>query len=89
MDVWALGISIYTVVFGRVPFFEETEHELIAAITKTEPDFSLPVAIRHKSDESDKISDELKFCLQGLLTKDPEHRPSIKEAIERFAWFQF
>jgi hypothetical protein len=26
--------------------------------------------------------------LQGLLNKDPAHRPTITEAIERYTWLQ-
>ena len=86
LDVWALGISIYAVVFGRVPFFANSDQELVAAITSSEPDFSLPVAFSYETDKSNKVSDQLKDLLKALLTKDPDQRPSIKKAIETYVW---
>lgn len=52
LDVWALGVSIYTVVFGRVPFFASSDSklDLINAITEGEPDYTLKIAYSHPTD---------------------------------------
>ena len=75
-------MSIYAVVFGRLPFKNNDE------IKTKEPDYELPVASVCEGDKSDRISDELRQCLQGLLSKEPEARPTISEAIDRFTWLQ-
>lgn len=80
MDVWALGVSIYAVIFGRIPFADRNE------IKDKEPDFDLSVPSTHDSDKGDKISPECKACMAALLTKDPANRPSVTQAIEKFTW---
>jgi len=75
LDVWAMGISIYSVVFGKLPF--ENNEEIKTKI----PDFNIPVASTYQGDKSNQISEECKICLQGILNKEPELRPTISEAI--------
>ena len=82
LDVWAMGVSIYSVVFGKLPFENNEE------IKTKEPNYDIPVASTYAGDKSNRISEECKLCLKGLMNKDPELRPTISEAIERFTWLQ-
>lgn len=71
-DVWSIGVIAYQLCTLRLPFKRESPAATIAAIL-TAPHDPIP----HKL-----YSDELKAIINKLLTKDPEHRPSIKELIK-------
>src|SRR6266508_1589638 len=64
-DVWAFGAVLYEMLTGRQPFAEDTVSDTLAAVLKTDPDWSAmpavtPVPIRRL----------LRRCLQ----KDPRRR---------------
>ncbi|DAZ94069.1 TPA: hypothetical protein N0F65_006656 [Lagenidium giganteum] len=71
-DVWALGITLYALVFGKVPFFHTDVVELFDMI-ENDP-------IPFDGDNNNAISDELTALLTGLLERDPAQRLSIKQA---------
>ena len=70
LDIWALGVSIYAMVFGISPFGQKgiAEHELNAEIKEKAPVLDF---------EDKPISQELKDVLTAMLNKDPEQRPTI------------
>jgi len=88
LDVWALGISIYALVFGRLPFHGSSLHELKENIETKEPLYDLPVAFSDEKDSAPEISEGLLALLSSLLTKDPAKRPTIAEAIEKHDWLK-
>ncbi|KAI8844003.1 kinase-like domain-containing protein [Chytriomyces cf. hyalinus JEL632] len=69
IDVWALGVTLFCLVFGRVPFVAETEFELFHVICKAPLVFP--------SDPT--IDDQLKDLLVKMLDKNPETRIRIPE----------
>ena len=71
-DVWSIGVIAYQLCTLRLPFYYEQNGATIAAILNNTHD---PIPHKH-------FSDELKDIINRLLTKDPEHRPSIQELIK-------
>jgi serine/threonine protein kinase len=71
-DVWSIGVFAYQLCTLRLPFTGETPGATIVAILTTPHD-----PIPHKL-----YSDELKGLINLLITKDPEHRPSIQQLIK-------
>ncbi|KAJ3240350.1 hypothetical protein HDU81_004018 [Chytriomyces hyalinus] len=75
IDVWALGVTLFCLIFGRVPFVAETEFELFHVICKAPLVFpSDPI-----------IDDQLKDLLVKMLDKNPETRIRIPE-IKAHGW---
>ena len=38
-DIWSLGVIYYEMLYGKVPFYANTEKELAHLITRTQPQF--------------------------------------------------
>ncbi|KAJ3327523.1 hypothetical protein HDU76_011645, partial [Blyttiomyces sp. JEL0837] len=69
IDVWALGVTLFCLVFGQVPFKAETEFELFHVICKQ------PLEIP----DEPPIDDLLYDLLSRLLEKDPQRRITLSE----------
>ncbi len=65
-DLYALGVLLYQLISGRLPFMGATSEELLAA-HREHP----PLRLR---DAGRKVSDELEALLARLLSKDPALR---------------
>lgn len=66
-DVWALGVTFYYFVAGKLPFDGETSAECKKCIKTYEPKFP------------SRVSPEIKELIQIMLTKDPSKRPSLTD----------
>ncbi|KAJ3170221.1 hypothetical protein HDU88_008848 [Geranomyces variabilis] len=69
IDIWALGVTLYCLVFGAVPFIAETEYELFSVISRKPLEFPPDVA----------IDPALQDLLTRLLDKDPATRITLEE----------
>ncbi|KAI8921070.1 kinase-like domain-containing protein [Powellomyces hirtus] len=68
IDIWAMGVTLYCLVFGRVPFIAESEYELFNVISRKQLEFPA----NHPIDE------DLQDLLQKLLDKNPLTRITLE-----------
>ena len=68
-DMWAIGVVIFAMVFGRLPFVGATRIELQRCICEEEPDFP-PAA------DCTVAQRRWRPLLTALLDKEPLQRPS-------------
>ncbi|KAJ8973434.1 hypothetical protein NQ317_016717 [Molorchus minor] len=77
-DVWAIGIILYMLLFGKYPFFSTKENELIYKICKCDPKLPPPSGI---------ISSDVIDFIKSILQKDPVNRITAIEMIKH-PWLQ-
>ncbi|KAJ0410257.1 hypothetical protein P43SY_002589 [Pythium insidiosum] len=70
-DIWAVGVTIYALNFGYLPFFS---NDMIKLFEKIEQD---PLVF-----PADCQDDELKDLITRLLEKDPEKRISVEATLQ-------
>lgn len=78
-DVWSLGIMLFVMVTGKVPFKDQTKSlEILHQLIK-KGEFSFPNNV--------VLSDNLKDLISKMLIVDPEKRIKIDEIIDH-PWFK-
>jgi [calcium/calmodulin-dependent protein kinase] kinase len=76
IDIWAAGVTLYCMIYGRVPFKGRTITDLHEKILTREVKFPEDIPISH----------DLKDLLTQLLDKNPETRIKIPQ-IRSHPWF--
>ena len=74
-DLWALGVVVFTLVNGYLPFKGNTPDELIESIMKNDPNFA------------DNINKDAKDFIRRLLMTNPKKRASISNLMNH-KWLQ-
>ncbi|XP_015238419.1 PREDICTED: calcium/calmodulin-dependent protein kinase kinase 1-like isoform X1 [Cyprinodon variegatus] len=69
LDVWAMGITLYSFVFGECPFYDDYVISLHNKIKNEAVDFP----------ENPSISNDLRDLIERMLDKNPETRITIPE----------
>ena len=73
-DIWALGVTLYAMVYNRLPFLAPTEMDLLDAILKED----LKMGARN-------LSEGLSSLLTGMLDKNLATRLNLKQ-IKMHSW---
>lgn len=77
VDIWAVGIMMYAMLFGKPPF-QAKDVQIIYERIKTN-DFTFP--------PDSVVSFEARQLIRDLLSTDPANRPSLDEVLN-YEWFK-
>ena len=69
IDVWSLGVVLYAVTIGTLPFDQMSQEELFQQILTEEPEYNMHISI------------ELRDLLRRMLNKDYHSRITLKEIL--------
>lgn len=79
IDVWALGVTLYCLIYGQCPFTASTEFELFDIIP------TLPLSFPTRDQIGFDTPVVLKDLISKLLTKNPNERITLDQ-VKRHAW---
>jgi len=78
IDIWSMGVVLYIMLSGKVPFPGRTEPEIISNVIKGVFHFNHPAF--------EGVSDDCKDLVMKCLIKNSEERITSEEALQH-KWF--
>lgn len=76
VDIWSLGVILYAITVGRLPFEDKNSALVMEKILNQEPVYP------------DHLSPHLRHLLQGMMCKSPNKRLTIPQ-IKNHPWLKF
>ncbi|XP_045454607.1 serine/threonine-protein kinase 40-like [Melitaea cinxia] len=77
-DMWALGVVLYTMLYGQFPFCDTSLAQLFSRIQAA--NYNIP-----PDGNSVQVSDNTVFLIQRLLVKDPKHRLLADQVLDQLS----
>lgn len=71
-DIWALGLCLYAMAYSKLPFYGDCLSDIFEQILTHTLEFP----------DSPSMSDDFKFLITRMLTKDPKQRIKMHELIQ-------
>ena len=78
IDIWAIGCILFGMICGELPFYGDSNKEVIHKICDGKFTFPSPI--------DKQLSKEVKDLIQRILVVSPHERYTISD-IERHPWF--
>ena len=82
VDIWSAGISLYIMLSGTLPFNLKNNNDCSSIDEENNNNIELQYSIIKKDPKKiEKISDEARDLLKGLLNKNPNKRLTIEQIL--------